>query len=111
MQVDVTEQGRYDRPLWSAYLCPRPLAILGYPGPEPFLDQAEYPWVCDATFQKLHKPRMIYRVKEALDVRIQYPVYLPLDDPDPDRIQRIMLAALWPESVAEPEKILFIDLG
>ena len=47
-----------------------------YSGPEPLSDQAEYLGACDVAFQELHQPRMIDSIEEALDVRIQYPVYL-----------------------------------
>ena len=59
---------------------------------------------------ELHQPRMIDRVEEAADIRIQHPVYLPLGDSHPDRIQRFMLAAFRSESVAESEKVLLLDL-
>src|SRR4030042_723648 len=53
---------------------------------------------------------MFDRLQEALDVRIQHPVHLPLGDPDPDRVQRLMRAALRPEPVAGTVKVLLVDL-
>ena len=54
---------------------------------------------------------MIYRVEEAFDVRIEHPMYLPLCDPDPDCIQRVMLAAFRSVSIAETEEVLFVNMG
>jgi hypothetical protein len=44
---------------------------------------------------------MADRLEEPGDAGVQYPVHLALADPDRQRIQRIVLAAPWPEPVAE----------
>jgi hypothetical protein len=49
-------------------------------------------------------------IKESSDIRIKHPVYLPLRDPDPDRIQGLMRVSVWSKSAPETEQSLFIDL-
>jgi hypothetical protein len=45
---------------------------------------------------------MADRIEEARDIGVQYPVHLPLADPNRQRIQRIVLSASRSEPVAEP---------
>src|ERR1035441_1907667 len=47
--------------------------------------------------------------EERSDVGVEYVVHLLAADPDDERVQRIMLAALWSESIREPEEILLMD--
>ena len=42
--------------------------------------------------------------------KIQHPVHLLARDPDVQRVQCIVLAAPWPESVRKAQKVLFPDL-
>jgi hypothetical protein len=49
-------------------------------------------------------------IEKALNVTIQNPVHLLPRDRDVQRIQRLMLAMLWPEAVRENPKILFVNL-
>src|SRR5215472_294434 len=58
-------------------------------------------------FNKLDQPRVLEFVEKRSDVEIQDPVHSLAHDPDPQRIQRIMLTASGPESVTEAQKILF----
>jgi hypothetical protein len=48
-------------------------------------------------------------VKKRPDIGVEYEVHLSAADPDDQRIQRVMLAALRPKSIREPEKILLVD--
>src|SRR4051812_22410698 len=66
-----------------------------------FADQAQQPPVRDTVFEETDEPFPVHRIEERLDVRIQYPVhFLPIDRRR-ERIQRVMLAALRPESIYE----------
>ena len=49
-------------------------------------------------------------VEKATNVGIDYPVHLLPHEPDPQRIQSIVLAAPRPEPVGEPQEILFVNL-
>ena len=52
---------------------------------------------------------MINGIEEALAVRIHDPAHFSLRDPDPHRIQRMMLAASGTKSVAESGEVRFKD--
>ena len=58
---------------------------------------------------KTDQPIMTDRIEEAADVGVQYPVHRRARDPDRQRVQRIMLAAPWPEPIREPEEIFLVD--
>src|SRR5215472_7138115 len=49
-------------------------------------------------------------IEKAPNVTVQNPVHLLPRDRDVQRIQRLMLAAPWPETVRETPKILLINL-
>lgn len=49
-------------------------------------------------------------VEERPDVKIQHPVHLLACDSDVERVQRIVLAPPWPESIRKTQKVLFPDL-
>src|SRR6266576_710660 len=49
-------------------------------------------------------------IEKAPNVTVQNPVHFLPRDRDVQRIQRLMLATLWPEAVRETPKILFINL-
>ena len=42
-------------------------------------------------------------------VRVENEVHFPGGDSDDQGVQRIMLAALWSESVREPKKVFLVD--
>jgi hypothetical protein len=48
-------------------------------------------------------------IQERPDVGVQYIVHLLADDPDTERIQRIMRAAFRPKPIREPEEIYLVD--
>src|SRR5271154_6014455 len=58
----------------------------------PVLDELDQPFLAD-------------RVEEAPDVGVQYEVHFSALDPDHKGVQRIVLAALGPEPIAEPEEV------
>src|SRR5687768_4162282 len=58
---------------------------------------------------ELQQPTVVDGVEEPTDVRIEHPAHLPAHEPDIERIQRIVLAATWSESVREAEKFLLVD--
>jgi hypothetical protein len=76
---------------------------------EPFADQANDPLIGNPVFEKPEHPLVIDFIEERADVGIHDPVHLSALDPDRERVQRLVLAPPWPESVRETEKILFID--
>jgi hypothetical protein len=45
---------------------------------------------------ELHEPRMLQRIEEAAQIRIEHPVHFLRLDPDRQRIQRLMRTALNP---------------
>jgi hypothetical protein len=67
------------------------------------------PSIGDPVLNELHHPAVIDRAEEITDVCVQHPVHARAHDDDPQRIQRIVLAASGPEPVREPLKVLFVD--
>ena len=110
VQVDVRQQRRYNRPLWRTYRRLRPHPVLGYPGPEPFADQTQYPRVGNPMLDKPHQPCVVKRIEKSTNVGIEHPVHRLAHDPDEQRIQCIMRAAPWPESVRKAYEVLFVNL-
>jgi hypothetical protein len=53
--------------------------------------------------EPLH-PSVLELGEEVADTSVEYPVHLPLRDPDRERIQRTMRAAPGPEPIGEPTK-------
>jgi hypothetical protein len=72
-----------------------------HPDFQPFADQSDHLPVADQMFNKAYQPVMINRVAELSDVRVHYPVHLALGDPNRRCIQRIVLAAFRPKSMAK----------
>src|SRR5664280_1269673 len=67
----------------------------------PFLDEPQDPLVRDAMLDEPPHPSVVDGVVEPTDVSIEYPVHLPLLDPDRQRIQCIVRAAPGPETIRE----------
>src|SRR5215469_2476986 len=61
------------------------------------LHKAEHPCVTQAS-------------KKRPDIKVEHPVHLLTCNPDVERIQRIVLAPPWPETIRKAQKILFPDL-
>ena len=97
-------------PPWGVPIfAPRSLPILQHAGVQPFLDQPHDAPVRDPMLDELHQPFVVESIEETADVHIEHPVHLPRQDPDRERIQRMMRAAPWPEPVRESEKVRFVD--
>ncbi|CAA9891054.1 hypothetical protein METHB2_330007 [Candidatus Methylobacter favarea] len=58
--------------------------------------------------QEPYHPCMTDAIEELLDVGVQDGVHPGAHDPKRERIQRIMLASPWPESIREPQEISLI---
>jgi hypothetical protein len=109
MQVDVGQKWRDHRALRCSDLPRCHLSVFRRPGFQPFTDQSDHPPVADTVFDEADQPIVADRIEKARDVGVQYPVHLALADPDRQRVQRIVLATPWPESVAEPQEVFLPD--
>ena len=58
---------------------------------------------------ELAEPLVVDGVIEATDVRVEYPVHIPLLDPDRQRIERVVGLAPRPEPVGEAEEVLLVN--
>src|SRR4029077_3048839 len=96
--------------MWGPYLRLRPLPFLRHSRHHPFLDQAQYPSVGNAVLDELDHPFVRQIIEKATNVGIENPAHLLPHDPDPERIQSVMLAAPRTEPVGEPQEILFVNL-
>ena len=56
------------------------------------------------------QPLVRQPIEEAAHVQIQHPVHMSLIESTPQRIQRLMLAAFWPEPVREAEEVRLVDV-
>src|SRR5438477_2319558 len=109
VQVDIGEQRRNHRALPRPRLTDRDLPVFQDARLEPFLDQADDASIGDPVFDKADQPFLADRIEEGPNVRIENPVHLVAGDPDHESIQRIMLAALGPKPIREPEEFLLVD--
>src|SRR2546425_4399709 len=60
--------------------------------------------------QELQHPFVVDRIEESTNVRVEYPVHLPLLDAHPQRIQGVVAAASGSKPVAEADKVLLVNL-
>lgn len=60
-------------------------------------------------FHETDKPFVADRPEEVSDIEIHNPVHLFPLNANNQRIQCIMLAALWPETVREAQKVFLVD--
>src|SRR5262249_19926769 len=63
-----------------------------------------------SVLDKLDHPRMFDLIEKCPDVQVQHPVHLLACDSDVERVQRIVLASPWPESIRKAQKVLFPNL-
>src|SRR4029077_21248110 len=109
VEIDIRQQ-RADTPtLNCSYLAVYSLALFQHAGFEPFLDQAHDAPVGYAVLDKLHEPFLIESVIKLPDVGIEHPVHFLRSDPNRQRIQRLVWATPWSESIRESQEVLFID--
>ena len=76
---------------------------------EPFLDQADDAWVADPVFDEANQPISTDFIEERSDVGVQYEVHFLAGDSNRERVERIVRAASWPESIREPEEVFLVD--
>src|SRR6185437_13908747 len=108
MQVDVCEQWRDNRTLRCSRLTRREHRSFQYTGFEPLAYQPQDTPVRNLMFHETDQLFMVDRIKERADVGIGNPIYGRRTDGDTQCIQRIVLAAPWPESIREAEKLLLV---
>jgi hypothetical protein len=58
---------------------------------------------------KTDQPTLADFVEKGSNIRVKNEVHLLVGDPDRQCVQRIMLAALRPEAIAEPEELFLVD--
>src|SRR5580693_7657661 len=109
VQVDVSQQRRCTAALGRPFLHTYPFPILQHAGIQPFLDEPHDAPICDPVLDELHKPFVRNSIEKAFDVQIEHPVHFPRQQSRVKRIQRLMLASLWPEPVRKTEKVRFVD--
>jgi len=110
VQVEIGKDRRYHRPLRSPFLRLDPPALLHYARFQPFLDQTDDSPVSDSVLHELDHPRVFDSIEKRPNVKIQHPVHLLTCDPDPERVQRIVLAPPRPESIRKAPEVLLPDL-
>src|SRR5215469_2269840 len=107
MQVEIGKDRRNHRPLRTPFLRLEPLTLFYGARLEPFLDQADHASISDPMFHKLDQPTVLDFVEKGSDIKVQNPAHFSPHNPYPQRVQRIMLSAPRPESVAKAQKVLF----
>src|SRR3981081_1891867 len=109
VQVDVGEQVVAARPR------PRPPAparndpVFQDARLQPFLDQTDDAPIADPMFQETDQPLLANLIEERSDVGVQDEAHLVAVHPDTERIQRVMRATPWSESIREPEEVFLVD--
>jgi hypothetical protein len=76
---------------------------------QPLADQAQHAPVRDPVLEELQHPPVVDGVVEPTVVRIEHPIHLPPQDPDRERIQRLMRAAPRPKPVGETPEVRLVD--
>src|SRR5882762_5243861 len=109
MKIDVGQKRRststLGRPFFHTYSFP----ILQHAGVQPFLDQPHDAPIGNPMLNELHKPFVGKSIEKAFDVQIEHPVHFLRQQSRIQRVQRLMLAAPWPEPVRKIEKVSFVD--
>ena len=108
-QSYLLRSGSNHRPLRGSFIGVELPAIFHHSRLQPFLDQADDPTVADPVLDESDQPLVADRLKEPRDISIENPVYLASCYSDVQRIQRLVLVARGPESVAEAQKFRLID--
>ena len=76
---------------------------------EPLLDQADDAWVADPVLDEADQPISTDFIEERSDIGVQYEVHFLAGDPNRERVERIVRAASWSESIREPEEVFLVD--
>ena len=58
---------------------------------------------------KMDQPMLADFIEKGSDVRVKNEVHLLVGDPDRQSVQRIVLTALRPEAIAEPEELFLVN--
>ena len=95
--------------MWHAFVHLPPGAVFKYARVQPFLDVALYALIADAVLDKAHHPFVVHRVEESANVRVQHPTDFALFDGHRDRVQRVMLAAVGPESIGKSQEVFLVN--
>src|ERR1700723_1731850 len=109
MKIDVGQERRGTSTLGRPFLRPYSLPVLQHAGPQPFLDEPYNTLVCDPMLDELHQPFVRNAIEEASDVQVEHPVHFSRQQSRVERVQRLVLAASWPEPVRKSEKVRFVD--
>lgn len=109
MQVDVGQQRREHAPLRGARFCRVPLSIFHHTCSEGLLYKPEHAAIGNPVCHEFQQPLMFDAVEEGADVRVQDPADLALCESHMQRIERIMLTAPGPESIAESLEVRLVD--
>src|SRR5216683_2451338 len=109
MKIDVRQKRRSTSSLGRPFLGPYSFPLLQHAGPQPFLDEPHDAPVCDPVLHALHQPFVGKPIEKAFDVQIKHPVHFSRQQSRVQRVQRLMLAAPWPEPVRESKKVGFVD--
>jgi len=109
VQVDVRQQGRDHSPLRGTDPHGRLLPVFHNTSGQPLGDQAQHAPIRNPVLKEAPHPIMVDRVEERPDIRVEHPVHpLPME-PNPQCVQRLMLAASGPEPIGEPEELGLVD--
>src|SRR5215469_15866246 len=109
VKIDVRQQRADTTALNRSYLTPHSLALFQHACLEPFLDQTHNAPIGYAVLDELHQPSLVESVVKLSDVSIVYPVHFSCSDPNRQRIQRLMWATFWSETVRESQKVRFVN--
>src|SRR5215469_693877 len=109
MEVHVGQQGRGTSPLGRPFLHAYSLPILQHASVQPFLDEPHDAPICHPMLDEHDQPFVGDPIEVTFNVEVEHPVHLSRQQSRVEGIQRLMLAAPWPEPVREAEKIRFVD--
>jgi len=98
VKVDVRQERTDTSALYGTHFTRCSLPILQHAGTQPFLDETHDAPVRHTMLDEFHQPSVIEGSKEISDVGVEYPVHVLRTNPDRQRIQRQVRAALGSES-------------
>src|ERR1700740_946066 len=110
MQIDIGQQRGNPRSLRRTYFCLRPSLLLHHSGFQPFPNQPQDARIGHAMLDELHHPFVVECIEKPTNICVQHIVHLPSPQRHRQRIQRLMLAASWPETIGEAQKVLLVNL-
>ena len=105
VQEDVGEERADTRPLRRSPVRLVPYAALQDPGPQPPPDKTVDAWGGDPVRDHSPQPRVVDRVEEAADVRIEHPGHALAHDGPMQGIESHVRAPSW----REPKEVDFVD--